>query len=295
MKKALTLLLALLLVLSLCACGDKRDVSGIGTLELTDKDEGDNGGGGVGTLGGSDGPSQTEEPSETNAPQDTEKLQTELYEDAAFSLTIPVGWTVESGTSPAGTFMVKVYNPANTNFCIMYYGAYEPLFPSDESRQLWSSQSDARYGRAPVITEPTAEQMLLHWNECADVVTAFEMPVSFPALRDVSVLSASTYEGSLAQYGATESEAAASFTSSNGAACGAYLCTAMILTDPQAIAGKDTRYYSSYENYFVMAPQESWENCFETLLGCIGSLSSKSASAGITAPGAGLGDMEPQS
>lgn len=293
-KRRLALLLALALCLSLCACGSGRDTSGIGTIDLNEGDGGEDDDGGIGTLGGggsSPSPGETATPTSPTGPSAPSGLSTEVYDDEYFTMTIPDGWTVQSYASDTGMLAVKVYDPSDTDFCIMYYGVYEPLFPSEESRQTWSGQADSRYGYAPVVTEPTAEQMLLHWAECAALVTAMELPVSFPALGAVTILDAGTYEGNYKEYGATESEAVAACVRDNGTACGVYLSTAMILTDPQAIEGTDTRYYSSYHNYMVMAPQESWETCYETLSACVLSLTPKrAASSGFTAPKPSAGD-----
>ncbi len=279
MKRTITALLALSICLCLAACGDKRDVSGIGTVTLEEKAEDD-----VGTLGGSeDAPESTDGPAPTAAP--AQELATQTYDDAKVSMTIPSGWTVQSAVDGNGMLMVKAYDPQNTSLCIMYYGLCQPLFPSDESRQIWSGQSDSRYSYAPVISAPTAEQMLLCWNDCAAEMYFWESPVSFPEVNSVSILSANTYEGDYAQYGATESEAVASCVSSDGTACGAYLCTAMLLTDPQAVAGKDTSYYSAYHNYLIMAPQDTWDVYCDTLQTCLASITPKSAgSSGVAAP-----------
>ena len=114
-------------------------------------------------------PGQTESDTKTDKPEEDVKItptaanavQTEKYETADFSITIPKGWQVITGGANM-SFSVAAYDPAEPRNNIFYRLKLEPLLHTQEGKKLWqdvykTKPNYADFADAPVLENPTTE------------------------------------------------------------------------------------------------------------------------------------------
>lgn len=172
MKRIISQVLRMLLVFCLCvslaACGS-RDVGGIGSIDM----DSDNSGG-IGTLGTpNDHKDETTVPTESQIPSETPQtptssaFETELYECDMFTVMIPKGWKVDYDVVDVGNNMERIYlfarDPSNSKNMFFYILALEPFYLSAEGKNAWLPYMPDYFQYAPVLTNPTAEEMLRIW------------------------------------------------------------------------------------------------------------------------------------
>ena len=174
MKKMTALLLTLIMLLSLSACG-KKDVSGLGTLDMDAPAASD----GIGTLGqpsADDTPAeQTPQPEQTTpepTPVPTEEpaaLSLGTYSCEMFSCSAPEGWDVIWNTFDAGggvmRLMVFISDPEDPNNIIFYVQGLEPFFADTDAKKALTPYLPSEFEWSPVLTDGlNAEGVLRQWG-----------------------------------------------------------------------------------------------------------------------------------
>ena len=169
MKKTMVLLLALLMLLSLSACG-KKDVSGLGTLDMDTPAASD----GIGTLGqpSSDNTpaEQTPQPEQTPVPtEEPAALSLGTYSCEMFSCSAPEGWDVIWNTYDAGKGVMRltvfISDPEDPNNMIFYVQGLEPFFADVESKNALTPYLPSEFEWSPVLTDGlNAEGVLRQWG-----------------------------------------------------------------------------------------------------------------------------------
>lgn len=157
MKKLLSLLLSLLLVLSLTACGGGDKV--------------------------------------TITPTAAKSVETEKYESADFSITIPKGWTVTSG----GTNIyhsIRVYDPAEPLNQMFVLLKADVLLHSQAGKEAWQQNyalgntQAALFAKAAVLENPSTEGFFKIFPQYAAFVSEVEPSYAgyvFPRFNDFTV------------------------------------------------------------------------------------------------------------
>ena len=176
MKKTMTLLLALVMLLSLSACG-KKDVSGLGTLDMEPAASD-----GIGTLGQ---PSSDNTPAEQTAPPEPTPAPTEepaalslgTYSCEMFSCSAPEGWDVVWNTFDAGGGVMRltvfISDPEDPNNIIFYVQGLEPFFTDVESKKALTPYLPSIFEWSPVLTDGlNAEGVLHQWGSVYTMLDA---------------------------------------------------------------------------------------------------------------------------
>ncbi len=157
MKKLLALLLTLLLVLSLTACGGGDKV--------------------------------------TITPTAAKSVETEKYESADFSITIPKGWTVTSG----GTNIyhsIRVYDPAEPLNQMFVLLKADVLLHSQAGKEAWQQNyalgntQAALFAKAAVLENPSTEGFFKIFPQYAAFVSEVEPSYAgyvFPRFNNFTV------------------------------------------------------------------------------------------------------------
>lgn len=92
-------------------------------------------------------------------------MQTEKYETAEFSITIPKGWTVSTGGINI-YHSIRVYDPAEPLNQMFILLKAEPLLHCEEGKAAWQysysagSKQNLIFAKAPVLKNPSTEGFL---------------------------------------------------------------------------------------------------------------------------------------
>ena len=177
MKKMTALLLALIMLLSLSACG-KKDVSGLGTLDMDAPAASD----GIGTLGqpSADNTPADQAPTPEPTPVPTEEpaaLSLGTYSCEMFSCSAPEGWDVVWNTFDAGGGVMRltvfISDPEDPNNIIFYVQGLEPFFADVESKKALTPYLPSVFEWSPVLTDGlNAEGVLRQWGSVYTMLDA---------------------------------------------------------------------------------------------------------------------------
>lgn len=177
MKKMTALLCTLVMLLSLSACG-KKDVSGLGTLDMDAPAASD----GIGTLGqpSSDNTPADQAPQPEPTPVPTEEpaaLSLGTYSCEMFSCAAPEGWDVVWNTFDAGGGVMRltvfISDPEDPNNIIFYVQGLEPFFADVESKKALTPYLPSVFEWSPVLTDGlNAESVLRQWGSVYTMLDA---------------------------------------------------------------------------------------------------------------------------
>ena len=265
MKRSLCLLLTLLLLLSMAACGSKTTVNDDGTVtERTEK--------GV-----------------TVTQTAAKAVQTEKYETADFSITIPKGWTVTSG----GTNIyhsIRVYDPnqpLNQMFVLL---KADILLHSQAGKDAWQqtyamgNTQAAIFAKAPVLENPSTEGFFRIFPQYAAFVSEVEPSYAgyvFPQFGNFTVTDRYPSTSPLKNSALGDEQLRATFTE-NGKEGEGLFAASVVDFGSYTISGgnvvgyqlqtADGGYYMAYNILAITAAKDSfieWESvladCMKTL------------------------------
>jgi hypothetical protein len=284
--QALCVLLVFCVCVSLTACGS-RNVGGIGVLDLDDE-----GSGGIGALGGSaDGDAPSSEPTQTpqSAPDEPSEdapaapassepsgFETEMYTCEMFTVMIPKGWKVDSDVVDVGNDMERIYlfvrDPADSRNMFFYILAMEPFYLSEEGKNAWLPYMPDYFRYAPVLADPTAEEILRIWPSVYTFMQAENGPLlpffSNYALSEVleSGPLESTADGARNSYalGKVEIPSAGPYYM--------FFQSSLQLMDAPAGIDSSAKYYTSYGNLGIVLSTEAPASDLDALKVCLQSL-----------------------
>lgn len=302
MRKVKLLSLCLVVCLLLSACG-KSDVSGLGNLSMDQTEPTKKGG--IGTLGepsteptGDSIPEDSipqlpdetvptspddtvpplpdnTEPQPTTPPDDTGTLQTVEYRDSYISMTVPAGWqvTVLPVRGNNGKTMLGVYvtDPADSNNQLFYIDSLEPFFANVQDKRTWLYYLDSVYEWAPVLTNGiSAESVIREWASIYTINGAIPTPCA-PYMRNYNwknTIDAQFNEQSTDA--ATISAAMATVSIPNTASN--YVLFFMNTLVRNDIGNGVPPYYTGYMNYGVCVSENQYQDYYDTMINCLGSL-----------------------
>ena len=243
-KRITAFVMALIMTLLLAACGSKTGADSDSTK-----------------------PGQTDKPEKgiKITPTAAKSVETEKYETADFSITIPKGWKVTTGGANM-SFSVTAYDPDEPRNIIFYRLKLEPLLHTQEGKEDWQKTYNRGntlvkdFADAPVLENPTTEGLF---------------KVLLPDFTVTDRCPASSAYGTLAL---GDEILRATYTDSGGPVEG--LFTASIV-DFGSIQGWDFEnnfkeidigYYMAYNMAMVTAAKDSFLDWSELLLKCINTL-----------------------
>ena len=251
-KKRMARMLAAVTVMTLllAACGSKTSVDSDSTK-----------------------PGQTESDTKTDKPEEEVKItptaanavQTEKYETADFSITIPKGWQVKTGGANM-SFFVVAYDPDDSRNCIFYRLKLSPLLHTQEGKEDWQKTYNRGntlvkdFADAPVLENPTTEGLF---------------KVLVPDFTVIDRCPASSAYGTLAL---GDEILRATCTDSGGPVEGLFTASIVDFGSIQAwdfennFKEIDIGYYMAYNIAMVMAAKDSFLDWSELLLKCINTL-----------------------
>ena len=193
-------------------------------------------------------------------------VETEKYETADFSITIPKGWQVKTGGANM-SFSVTAYDPDEPRNIIFYRLKLEPLLHTQEGKELWQNEYKknsiyADFANAPVLEDPTTEGLF---------------KVLLPDFTVTDRCPASSAYGALAL---GDEILRATYTDSGGPAEGLFTASIVDFGSVPMWDGildwnfkqVDAGYYMAYNMAMVTAAKDSFLDWSELLLKCINTL-----------------------
>mgnify|MGYP002564357600 CR=1 FL=1 len=179
-KKIATALLAAIIAASFAACSGSTDDD---DSDITETDRTEAGGKKTTDSDGNtdkfDFPTDKSEKGIRITPSEAKKIQTELYECADFSLTIPKGWKVTSGGINI-YHSIRVYDPSEPLNQMFILLKADCLLHSQAGKDAWQynysmgDQQAALLAAAPVLQNPSTEGFFNIFSQYTDFVTQFE-------------------------------------------------------------------------------------------------------------------------
>lgn len=150
MKKVLSLLVCLILVLSLTGCKEKIKI----------------------------------------IKSETSKIEYEDYDNGLIKLKIPKGWKVEIPQVDYVHYSFKVYNPENKNYMFLFSLKLEGFLKSEKARSTYAKYyPDAMFSKLAPIDPQTTEAFYKVWNKNAKYSNESELKFNyFPYLNQFEII-----------------------------------------------------------------------------------------------------------
>ena len=194
-------------------------------------------------------------------------VETEKYETADFSITIPKGWQVKTGGANM-SFSVTAYDPDEPRNIIFYRLKLEPLLHTQEGKEDWQKTYNRGntlvkdFADAPVLENPTTEGLF---------------KVLVPDFTVIDRCPASSAYGTLAL---GDEILRATYTDSGGPVEGLFTASIVDFGSVPMWDGildwnfkqVDAGYYMAYNIAMVTAAKDSFLDWSELLLKCINTL-----------------------
>lgn len=287
-KKIATALLAAIIAASFAACSGSTDDD---DSDITETDRTEAGGKKTTDSDGNtdkfDFPTDKSEKGIRITPSEAKKIQTELYECADFSLTIPKGWKVTSGGVNI-YHSIRVYDPSEPLNQMFILLKADCLLHSQAGKDAWQynysmgNQQAAFLAAAPVLQNPSTEGFFNIFSQYSDFATQFEPTYSgytFPRFDGFTVTERfAAASGMAASLG--EELLRADFTDGGKAGEGMFSASVVDFGSTAIAAGMngymlqqaDGGYYMAYNVMAVTAAKDTfieWESvltdCMKTL------------------------------
>lgn len=264
-KRFAALLLAALMLLLFAACGSKPAEDGDGTK--TDRTE------------------RGVKITQTAAAA----VQTEKYETADFSITIPKGWTVSTGGINI-YHSIRVYDPAEPLNQMFILLKAEPLLHCEEGKAAWQysynagSKQNLIFAKAPVLKNPSTEGFFKIFPQYADFISKAEPSYSgyvFPRFENFTVTERYASSNGMKAYAMGDELLRATFKDNGKEGEGLFSASVVDFGAVQIWTGRmngymmesaDGGYYMVYNIVAVTAAKDTfieWEgvltDCFKTL------------------------------
>lgn len=216
-------------------------------------------------------------------------VQTEKYETADFSITIPKGWTVSTGGINI-YHSIRVYDPAEPLNQMFILLKAEPLLHCDEGKAAWQysynagSKQNLIFAKAPVLKNPSTEGFFKIFPQYADFISKAEPSYSgyaFPRFENFTVTERYASSNGMKAYAMGDELLRATFKDNGKEGEGMFSASVVDFGAVQIWTGRmngymmesaDGGYYMVYNIVAVTAAKDTfieWEgvltDCFKTL------------------------------
>ncbi len=265
MKKAVSVLLAAMLMLGISACGNNN----------------------TGT-GGTNTPTVKTEKGVKITKTAANSVETEVYQTSDFSITIPKGWTVESGGVNI-YHSIHVFDPAKPVNGMFVLLKADCLLHSEEGKQAWqfyynSGQTSAQFlASAPVLSNPSTENFYKIFSQYTAVVAADPIysGYTFPKFDNFTVTDRFEANDSLKTYALGDEVLRATFESNGQAGEGMFTAAVVDFGSMPISNGQmsgyllkqvDGGYYMAYNIAAVTAEKDTFIDWESVLTKCLSSL-----------------------
>lgn len=273
MKKAVSFLLAAALMLCVSACGNNNTGAGTGNN--------------TGTGDGNNTAVKTEKGVKITKTA-ANSVETEVYQTSDFSITIPKGWTVESGGVNI-YHSIHVFDPAKPVNGMFVLLKAECLLHSEEGKQAWqfyynSGQTAAQLlASAPVLSNPSTENFYKIFSQytAAIAIDPTYNGYTFPKFDNFTVTDRFEANDSMKAYALGDEVLRATFESNGQMGEGMFTAAVVDFGSMPISNGEfsgyllkqvDGGYYMAYNIAAVTAEKDTfieWENI---LTKCLSSL-----------------------
>lgn len=216
-------------------------------------------------------------------------VQTEKYETADFSITIPKGWTVSTGGINI-YHSIRVYDPAEPLNQMFILLKAEPLLHCEEGKAAWQysynagSKQNLIFAKAPVLKNPSTEGFFKIFPQHADFISKAEPSYSgyaFPRFENFTVTERYASSNGMKAYAMGDELLRATFKDNGKEGEGMFSASVVDFGAVQIWTGRmngymmesaDGGYYIVYNIVAVTAAKDTfieWEgvltDCFKTL------------------------------
>ncbi len=276
--RVISIIIALILAVTLTSCGNSKAATARNRRGKSNRTTASN-------------RAKTEPPKDDVKITKTEakSIQTEKYETADFSITIPKGWKVTTGGINI-YHSIRVYdpdNPVNQMFILL---KADILLHSQAGKEAWQQNYNmgntqaALYAKAPVLSNPSTEGFYKIFSKYTDFVSDVESSYSgytFPTFDNFNVTDSFTATGNLSSYALGDKLLRATFTADGKEGEGMFAASVVDFGSFQISGGNvvnyqlqtaDGGYYMAYNVTAITAEKDTfieWESvlteCMKTL------------------------------
>lgn len=215
-------------------------------------------------------------------PSETKNLTLEDYQNSAFTMKKPKGWTVESA-GMGMYYAIKAYDPANTNNSIFLMLKIQPLLKSAAAKQLWNqyynlSGASSQYklfAEAVVLENPTTESFYQNFNAIGTYLNNIEPTLSsfkFPTYTNFTKEEEFPSTASMKNYALDSKVLRATFTGENNKKGEGLFLASIVNFGSQFSGGADLSYYMVYDIMAITANENEFIDYKEILLNSINSI-----------------------
>lgn len=220
---------------------------------------------------------------------DAKTEQTEEYNDAVFSMTIPKGWKVTYGGSDI-YHSIRISDPDEPLNCMFVLLKADCLLHSQEGKDAWKAvynegnRDAVIFANAPVLEKPSPESFFKIFAQYADMASKFEaayVGYSFPHYDNFTVTDRFSASGDMVKYSLGDEFLRATFTDNGRAGEGMFSASVVDFKESlysdrtvadYGLESVDSGYYMAYNIVAITAAKDTfieWEDllteCLKTL------------------------------